>query len=67
MLFSSLWMTIFVVLALCVVTVVVLVVFTLDHRSKSLNSPDHSSATASFLGRMPSSLPVLVAFTFARN
>jgi hypothetical protein len=45
---------------------VVLVVYPPD-RGSNLNLPEHSSATASFLGRLSNSLPALVAFTFARN
>jgi hypothetical protein len=33
----------------------------------TLNLPEHSSATTSFLRMLSISLPVLVAFTFATN
>jgi hypothetical protein len=44
------------------------IVFTPDHGcNATLNLPEYSPATASFLGRLSSRLPVLVAFTLARN
>ena len=49
------------------VTIVVLVVYPLEHSSATLNSPEDSSVTAPTLGKLSSSLPVQYAFIFARN
>jgi hypothetical protein len=46
---------------------VVLLVFNPDHGIKPHYITRARSTTVSFLGRLPSSLPVLVAFTFVKN
>ena len=44
-----------------------LIVYPPDHGRATLNSPEHSSATAPSLGKPSNNLPVHGAFTFTRN